>query len=483
MNIRDKRTRLVKFLSFFVFTKIRNPLIPTAVLILEKFHNSNGDLMKSLLRYALPLLAVCLSFSSTLSAECDLRKRDFEVVEEFLNSKRTIPLNEKACNLTISGDVRVKWRYLSEKIRDHHHEEPVTDRECRKGDPRGKNHFDAVFDLYLDYVADRAWGVAWIQLNNSSGIEKNGTPCCNDVRADRQQCGGSGECSDLCLRKAYMGYNICASGCTRIDVELGRRPLWTVFDSRIQFGSRFDGLLLRYSTGFDCWGDFYANIGAFVVDDRVEHFSYVGEVGLMNIMDMGFDLKYSFIYWPGKNKCKSRDEFGGSHNARGFEYENSQVTLYYNFSPELICEPASLYAAVLYNSKARHSAHHDREDRDGDHDHHHKNVGLGWYVGFIVGEVRQEGDWALDIDYEYVQPFAVMDCDVSSDNACGSACGGGRMRRGNTANYRGWRCEGLYALTDNLTLDGIIEGSKSVNKHFGGRCSTTKFRLEALYAF
>ena len=72
---------------------------------------------------------------------------------------------------------------------------------------------------------------------------------------------------------------------------------------------------------------------------------------------------------------------------------------------------------MLYNSKARHSAHHDREDRDGDHDHHHKNVGLGWYVGFIVGEVRQEGDWALDIDYEDVQPFAVMDCDVSSDNA------------------------------------------------------------------
>ena len=55
------------------------------------------------------------------------------------------------------------------------------------------------------------------------------------------------ECS-IRACKAYMGYNICASGCTRIDVELGRRPLWTVFDSRIQFGSRFDGLLLRYST-------------------------------------------------------------------------------------------------------------------------------------------------------------------------------------------------------------------------------------------
>lgn len=445
-----------------------------------------------LVRYAL-LLMVCLAVFSSLSADCELKRRDFEIVEEYLNSKRTMPLNEKACNLTISGDVRFKYRHESRRFRHRDDDDfavlvPETPLQRCNAEPRGKNHFEAVFDLYLDYVADCAWGVAWIQMNNSAGMEKNGSPCCvkvDDVvvKRDKGQCGGSGECADLCLRKAYMGYNLCASGCTRIDIELGRRPLWTVFDSRIQFGSRFDGLLLRYSTGFDYWGDFYANLGGFVVDDRVEHFSFVGEMGLLNIADLGFDVKYSFIYWPGKNKCNK-------HNARGFQYENSQVTVYYNFNPELLCVPAQLYGAVLYNSKARdQSRHFVREQNRLNtlvHHRNHKDVGLGWYVGFIVGEVRQEGDWSIDIDYEYVQPFAVMNCDVSSDNACGNVCSGALNENRLspfTANYRGWRFEGLYAVTDNLVLDTIIEGSRAVNRRLEGRCSQTRFRLEALYAF
>jgi len=421
---------------------------------------------------------ICVAVSSSLFAE-DLKRRDFEVVEEFLNSKRTIPTSEKANNLTISGDVRFKWRHLCEKVNSDSHLggnnlSPID------GTPLGRNRFDVDLDLYFDYVADRAWGVAWIEFNNTAGQEINNLTCA----IDPQQCGGSGECGDLCLRKAYMGYNLIADGCTRLDIELGRRPMWTVFDSRIQFGSRFDGLLVRFSHDFECWADFYVNVGAFVVDERVDHFSYVVEAGLLDIMDYGFDLKYSFIYWPKTgsgwgNACKVVDP-------RGFQFKNSQVTLYYNFNPELFCRPAQLYGAVLYNAAAKSSnlnglgLNNQRIRKTPNY----KNEGLGWYVGLLIGEVRVEGDWSIDIDYEYVEPQAVMECDLSSDNARINAYRESFNLTGRGyGNYKGWRFEGLYALTDNLVFDTIVEFCRAADKNVGGQYSASRFRLEALYAF
>jgi hypothetical protein len=54
--------------------------------------------------------------------------------------------------------------------------------------------------------------------------------------------------------------------------------------------------------------------------------------------------------------------------------------------------------------------------------------------------------------------------------------------RGNT-NYKGWKFEGLYALTDNFTIDSIIEFSKAYKKKIGGSHSYSKFELETIYAF
>jgi hypothetical protein len=54
--------------------------------------------------------------------------------------------------------------------------------------------------------------------------------------------------------------------------------------------------------------------------------------------------------------------------------------------------------------------------------------------------------------------------------------------RGNT-NYEGWKVEGLYAITDNLTLDTIYEKSRAYDSDIGGRHKYSKFELEAIYAF
>ena len=426
------------------------------------------------LRYLLLLVVASCTFAMATplmaQPDCCLRRRDFEVVEEFLNSKRTIDLCEKSCNLTIAGEVRFAWNHLTEKefcnsIRGGNNIEPpnpIIPTLPRL--PISKNEFDCEFDLFLDYVCDRAWGVAWLEFLNKAGVERRLLQCVRDPSG----CGGSGFCDGICMKKAYVGYNVWCDGDSRFDIELGRRPLWTVFDSYIQFQERFDGLLLKFSTSFECWVDWYVNAGAFVIDERVNHFGYIIETGFMNIADIGLDFKYSFVNWAqhGHNRCLV-------NNALGWEFRNSQWTLAYNLNPELFCDAAAqVYGAVLFNHAAKRS-----DLTNG------QRKGLGWYVGFLIGEVRLEGDWSLDITYEEVEARAVSDCDVSGIGRGNVYCESFTINQRGNNNFKGWRFEGLYALTDNLTLDTIIEFSRAADKRIGGQHSFSRLELAAIYAF
>jgi len=101
-----------------------------------------------------------------------------------------------------------------------------------------------------------------------------------------------------------------------------------------------------------------------------------------------------------------------------------------------------------------------------------------------VGEVLKEGDWSFEIQYQYVQAFSIPDKDVSGigrgnvhkDSITGPAA------RGNT-NYKGWRFEGLCAITDDLTVDSILEFSQDVDPSIGGSHHYSKFEIETIYAF
>ena len=100
-----------------------------------------------------------------------------------------------------------------------------------------------------------------------------------------------------------------------------------------------------------------------------------------------------------------------------------------------------------------------------------------------IGEVKKEGDWAIDMRYEVVQAFAIPDDDVSGISR-GNVFGESFTRscRGN-GNYYGFRLEGLYALTDNLSIDAILEYSRAYKKSIGGSHSFSKCEVEAIYAF
>lgn len=446
------------------------------------------------LRHILSLAIVALAFSATANAECNNSSarrqtinRDFKAVQEYVNSKRTIPVEEKSCNLSIAGDVRFDWASIIERFNGGRARNgrygttnawqvsPYQVNLAPPGIPYTTNEFDVQFNLYLDYKCDRAWAVVWVQYDNGAGIAPT-----RSCATDPQGLKGSGCCDGLCLRKAYMGYNLYADGSSRFDIEVGRRPLFTLFDSRIQFQSRFDGVVLKYNRNLNCWGDYYLYIGGFVIDERANHFGAVGETGVLNIYDTGLDFRYSYIDWKSLlahdvNRC-------GIGNPAGVQFRVNQFLLAYNFNPDYLCMPAQIYGAFLWNAAAKPLT------STLDPTAAAKRANVGWYAGFIIGEVCREGDWSLDINYQYVQAQAIPGRDVSGIGRGGNNIYNDTLYGANEAqldytNYQGWRFEALYALTDNLSLDTSLEFSSQIDEIFGGTNSYSKFQLEAIYAF
>ncbi len=430
------------------------------------------------------------SYDSALESrhETELTEKDWEELYNLINSKRTITLAEKSNNLTIAGDVRVFWRHPREVFHRRHSssssseesgsteiETSFSDEISAFSDSSGSsshsrenhfshdNYFDVALNLYLDYVCDRTWAVAQLEYFNSMGIDHN-----RNSWRERESMDGSGDDDNLNLKKAYLGYNICCGGDSRFDIELGRRNLYHVFDSEVEFLSRFDGLLLRYTGAWDCLFDYHLYVGGFVIDERINQFGWIAEVGAANINDTHFDALYSFIDW--KKNGTNRYHV---HDPKGTDFLVSQWLVKYHVDPNLTwCRPSHFYGAYLRNHDARRLEHHK----------HRRNS--AWYVGYRMGEVFEQGDWAFDVQYQYVEALAIPDQDVSGigrGNYYGETVIS-EERLGN-GNYKGWRVEYLYAITDNLSIDAFIEASRAADQEIGGRHRFSEVQVEMIYAF
>lgn len=445
-----------------------------------------------LFRILLPIAVVLCCFTTfnanaaEYSSTDEFNERDCEAVTNFVKSKRMLPLTEKGCDLMISGDIRAEWESISEKhdgINLRGRNAPRTI-EWFNGAPPPENQFDVEFNLMIDYKGGCTWGVAHIEMDNNAGIDINPRGCAGDLvygnnvndptfitgnrEGDPHGCHGSGICSNICLRKAYFGYNLFEQCSHRIDIELGRRYLYDVFDSRVQFRSRFDGLLLRYTNAWECFADMYVNAGAMVVDENVDHFAWALEMGLLNIADYGIDVKYSFIDWTHSegNRCDLRDPIG-------MRFRVSQFTFAYSFNPELICTQAKIYGAFLINHNSFKRLQFNNKSKD-----------MGWYVGFQVGEVRREGDWHFDINYQIVEAGVIPDCDMSG-------IGRGNIQNrpitvntsNGNVNYKGLHLEALYALTDNIAINPSWNSSQEEDATIGGKHNYSCFELQFIYAF
>lgn len=442
-----------------------------------------------LLRCLLPVAVACgfasAAYAAEYSSSDEITERDFEAVADFVKGKRDATLQDKLGNLNISGDVRAEYDHLYEKV------DGVKERGSGSGvPPKPTNVWDIEFNLMFDYQSDRTWAHAHVEWDNNAGIEDRyscnsvsvsngiGSPTSTVTSADvvtlqsddncEYCCTGSGSCSNVCLKRAYVGYNVFEEGSSRFDVELGRRKMHDIFESEIQFQSRFDGLLLRYSNSFEGMTDMYVNFGAFIIDEVVNHVGYVGEVGFLDIAEFGFDVKYSYIDWSkdGYNRCHCKDPLGS-------KFKNSQLTMRYNFDPELLRVKTSVYGAYIHNHDAKRWSGTNNKDEDD-----------AWYIGVTFGGVEKEGDWACDINYQHCEAQAVSDCDQ------------GGITRGNTpnecfvnntkaglGNYKGWRFEALYAMTDNWTWKFKWEYAKEASKPIAGKQRYSKVEVTSVYAF
>lgn len=444
-------------------------------------------------KYLLPLLMAIGAITSTLSAAPndsnhnehaeELNDRDLQALRDFLHTKRTKDLLDKITHLSFSGDVRTEWRHLTEKI---------CGTELRGGSLKNKrgvpiysrNDFDIEFNFIVEYETDRTWLVAHLDYDNAAGVDRFDCCCddcgssgcdlapdyvknicshCKDCACKKKQhrMHGSGTHDDIDLKRAYMGYQIYADGCTQVDVELGRRKMYDVFESDIQNNVRFDALVLEAATSFEHIAKTYFKIAGFLVDERVNHFAWATELGLMNIGDFGLDMKYSFVDWQkiGKDRC-------GIRNPRGCRFLNSQLLMTYHVDQCLLGLPdnlpLALYGAVVYNHRAPHGTR-----------------GLGWYAGFMIGDVEHEGDWSLELEYQWCG----ADC-VSYDSSNGIGlgdllsdfCGG----PGPTNGFKGWQLDSLYALTDNIIIDTTLTWTRS-NESI--RHSFSCVEIEAVYGF
>ena len=482
------------------------------------------------------------------SFDRQLNQRDDQPVREFVQSKENIDVQEKANNLEISGDVRFEWRDINEKgvvffvdpcLSGPYHEKYRALRGNHFVDPRGlpisHHDFDVEFNLKIKYSYERAWAMAHLQFDNPAGAKapndcfdeftvfnRRGNEVEDLIPVDtRFGLKGSGEGSFISLKRAYIGYNIWADGKHRLDIEIGRRKLDDVFVSEVQFSNRFDGILFKYASAIEEIADWYCTLGGFVIDERVNHFGYVTEIGFLNLWDTGVNIRYSFIDWTkkGDNRCFI-------HNPAGTRFRNSQITLDWVFFPKIYDYeiPVELYSGFLINHAARKSIFSRCKKKN-----------LAWYAGVYIGNVDKKGDWSMDIEYIAIQAQAVPDYDVGSigrgnilDEALtdiitpvanqivfvnddyhddytsdlleyyedpgameedfnlyslpSSGFVGIFPRRGN-ANFTGWRFEFLYALTDNLSIDFIYEFSNEEDRKIGGRHRYSDFEIEAIYAF
>jgi hypothetical protein len=441
-----------------------------------------------LMKYVLPLFALCAFAGVYADPEGTDNERESQGMEDFVDSKRTISIADKGGSLSLSGDVRFEYQRKYEKHNG------VKLRGSGSDLAIGRNEFDVDVDLFFDYVADKTWASIWLEFDNAAGVG-NGYRAGNfnpaelpaalvaatetidetvfngQIKKNNRNI-ASGECDQVCLRAAYMGYNVFDS-CGRLDIEVGRRSMYHVFDSRVQFDSRFDGVVAKYSRSFDCIGDYYSNSAIFIIDTVLDDYGFVSEMGLKNIANKGVDLKYSYIDWTlgGTDRMGRDDTESFQHRMR--EGRNSQFTVVYHLNPDWLCIDAKVYGAVVVNHSARRRAETNGSKKN-----------LAGYVGASFGRLEKEGDWGIDVNYQWVEAQSIIDSDVSG-------IGRGNVlkipfavsRSYGNVNYHGFLFEAEYAITDNLTAQFEFEFTNELDSALGGKHQYRKAEIELVYGF
>jgi hypothetical protein len=381
-----------------------------------------------------------------------LEERDMEALIQWIRGKRLVTVKEIGGDLSLSGEVRTEMQTATE-IKDG-----IKQRGPKSATNKPSFGFDAEVNLMLDYRTERTWASIKLEFDNDMGTQ-------------------SGTVSKIALEKAYFGGRMIAGNSFTLDGELGRRYLMNLFESVVEFGSIFDGVVLKFNKVFDSIGDFYVNGGTFLINDRTNQLGYVAEMGLLRIGNTGFFSKCSLISWE-PHLFKS-----GSDPRWNFLV--GQALTGYQITPQNWQKLIKIYVAGLINFAAQKLPVTN-----------YTYARAAWYAGLSVGKIIKKGDWAFDMNYQWVQAQAVPDYDSSG------------IKRGNTANvgmyttnidgtgkpttsknavgnenFCGLQAEILYAITNSLTVLYNFKYANTLNKDIGPNLRFRQFEIEFIFAF
>jgi len=385
----------------------------------------------------------------------DQNNDDMDALRRWLRDKRLVTVKEIGGDLSLSGEVRTEFQDTNEQrngVRQRGHDSST-------GKPQYA--WDIEVNIMVDYRTDRTWAAIKIEFDNDMGMR-------------------SGTMNNIKLEKGYAGGRIIAGDTFTWDAELGRRFLFNVFESKVEFGPLYDGVLFRFNKAFESVGDFYFNPGALLVDDKVNHYAFVAELGALKIANTGLNMKYSIIDWY--------KPYANELNDLRFKYLISQVLAYYQMYPDWLGKRLiKFYTAGLTNHLAGGVPQTNNERQN-----------WAWYAGVAIGLVKKKNDWAVDVNYQWVQAQAVPDFDragIGRGNAENVGFytndGNGNPASGATTNltavgsgnYHGFEIEALYAFTDNLTLLQNFKYSLTLDKNIGPDLTYKQYELEFIYAF
>lgn len=407
----------------------------------------------------------------------DPQSKEMDALRRWLRDKRFVTMKEIGGDLSFSGDVRAKFQAVNERLNGIQQRDNPSLVPGKYNTPKPMYAWDVEFNLVLDYRTERTWASAKLEFDNDMGLR-------------------SGTVNSIRLERAYLGGRIMPGDTLTIDAEIGRRYLINVFDSKLEFGSLFDGVLFRFSKAFDSIGDYYFNTGAFLIDDTTNHYGMIGEMGALAIANTGMNIKYSLVDWyrPGGQNISGNTALETALTNQRYRFLVSQLLAYYQMYPEWINKKLiKIYGAALTNHFAVRSLVVDGRQiipTGGE------KANWAAYFGVSIGVVKKQGDWALNADYQCVQAQAYPSFDnigIGRGNAAGSglytvkADGSGgpttQATAGGNTNFQGFELDGLYAVTDNLVVQQNFKYSNTLNKNIGPNEKLRQYKIEFVYGF
>lgn len=407
------------------------------------------------------LLSSAIFFTSMAYAADDVGEEDIQALRDWINSKRMITVRELGGQLSISGEVRTEFQASSATLKG--------DSEFGRGTDRPSEGYDVEFNLGIDYRTDNTWAAARIKFDNDAGIVVEHF--------------GSGSNHKIKVDKAYFGYRLIDGDRHTMDIEVGRKGMFLVFDSKLQFVSNFDGVSFKDSYAIDKVGDFYYQLAAFLVNEKKDQAAYATELGVLNVANTGFYTKYSLVDWATKEL---------RHIPEEFHFIVSQLLLGYKFIPQPWDKVVNFYFAGLYNHRARRLGISD-----------HKRANYGGYVGFSIGQIKKAGDWTFEANYQVLAAQCVPAFDVSGvgigtrrNHSFYYHLEDGKAKRNHpnhdpkdknraegNVNYRGYKLVFQYMLTNNLNLFQEWSQSITLDNSIGPFRRFKQYEVELIYAF